>query len=375
MQETTDRVESADSRGWMPSASAGPTSGRRPVVVAVAAVLLLLSHCLMICAGSEGLRIKINRIESTDIPRVRCFVSVTNSVCEPIGGLSTPNFSLAEQGKPISGYRVSSVSKDSTHAAIVLVIDKSGSMKGHAIRSAVVAAKDFIGRLSVRDQVSVIPFSDSIGPETPLTTDRGAAQAALTGIVARGETRLFDSALRAVEYVAASDARRKAVLILTDGKDTGSRASASGCIARARDAGVSLYCIGLGSGISRAVLGGLAEKTGGRVYTARDPDDLVDIYRGIAALLLHEYTLTYETPLVRGKPYWRNVVVKVSYHGTMAESAKQYVVSSERVSSSSGSDPSLPQIPPVGILICAFVGLNLILLVALLVRRIGRNSE
>lgn len=331
-------------------------------------------QCVSVFANSGNLRVTINRIEAADIPLVRCFVSVTNAKEEPVSGLAKANFRVIELGRRISRYQVFSISKDDAGIAVALVMDRSGSMKGQALLSAVAAGKDFIGRLSTVDRVAVIAFSDTIGPETPLTTKHQTAQATLSHLTARGETRLFDATLHAVDYVAASDSKRKAVLILTDGKDTGSRSSASECIAKAKCAGVSLYCIGLGKAASKGVLSGLAEKTGGNIYAVRNPDDLVEIYRGIAALLLHEYTITYKSPLAKGKPFWRNVLVGVNYQDATAESTKQYVISTNAVLVPPSGGFSLFENPRMRILIFVLVGLNLALLIAVVVRRRGRSA-
>lgn len=355
------------------SSQIGPICLIRLSLVLACLLFLLPLQCVSVSAASGNLRVAINRIEASDIPVVRCFACVTNAKGEPIPGLAKSNFRVAELGRPISSYQFSSASAKGAGTAIVLVMDRSGSMRGQALQSAIAAGKDFIGRLSAEDWVSVIAFSDTIGPETPLSLNHQAAEATLSCLAAGGETRLFDATVRAVEFAAASDAKRKAVLILTDGKDTGSKSHASECITKAKSAGVNLYCIGLGSAVDGGILSGLAEKTGGSVYSVRNPDDLVEIYRDIAALLLHEYILTYQSPLVGGKPYWRNVLVGVNYKGATAESTKQYVISANAVSVPASGGVFVFENPHNLELMFALVGLNLALLIALVARRRGRS--
>ncbi|MBN1508683.1 MAG: VWA domain-containing protein [Sedimentisphaerales bacterium] len=97
--------------------------------------------------------------------------------------------------------------------------------------------------------------------------------------------------------------RSKAVIVMTDGRDTKSPPgrSATEVISYAQGVGVPVFTIGLGSEVDEAILSTIAIQTGGMYHCAPDSNDLKEIYRKIAGALKNEYIVTYETAVCQGE--------------------------------------------------------------------------
>ncbi|HXF50164.1 MAG TPA: VWA domain-containing protein [Dehalococcoidia bacterium] len=181
---------------------------------------------------------------------------------------------------------------------VALTIDVSGSMaESGAIAQAKAAARSFVDQLGPQDSAKVIPFADAVDVGNPFTSDRAVLAAQIDGLVARGNTALYD-AVRISSYVAAgSETARHAVVLLSDGRDFGglSQSTREAALEAARASGVPFFVIGLGSDIDRPFLEELAAVTRGRFFPA-ETADLPAIYGYISALLRSQYELTIRLP-------------------------------------------------------------------------------
>ena len=86
------------------------------------------------------------------------------------------------------------------------------------------------------------------------------------------------------------------LVLLTDGRDTGSRATLDEAVAAARKAEVSIYAIGIeGDTFTPDALQRLASETGGQYYGASTASGLLAVYASIAAALRHTWKVEYFT--------------------------------------------------------------------------------
>ncbi|QIG42536.1 VWA domain-containing protein [Nocardioides anomalus] len=100
----------------------------------------------------------------------------------------------------------------------VLAIDTSMSMKGSRFDAAKVAAQEFLTSVPADVFVGIVTFAGDVTTVLEPTTDRGAAQAALSGLTLSKQTRLYDGVVQAVSE-AGTDGQRS-LLVLSDGADT-----------------------------------------------------------------------------------------------------------------------------------------------------------
>ncbi|HZU20118.1 MAG TPA: VWA domain-containing protein [Gaiellaceae bacterium] len=197
---------------------------------------------------------------------------------------------LLEDGRPVSETDVENLGADN---AVVLAIDNSQSMAGRPLALATRAAATFAAHAPGR--VGAIAFGSAAITLAAPTGNTAALVQRLTAL--RPDpgtgTALFDAVSAAVRRLAPI-AGARVVVVMSDGRDLGSRWSLRQVIARAERAGVVIYAIALGRA-DRSPLADLAQATGGTVFDAARAAALPAAYARVAADLGRVWQITYAT--------------------------------------------------------------------------------
>ena len=144
----------------------------------------------------------------------------------------------------------------------------------------------------------MITFNDHPMLAVKFTRDVKALAGGLAGLKAERGTALYDSLIFSF-YTFNGLKGRRALLLLSDGRDEGSRFSFEEALEFARRAGVTVYAIGLGDDVDKRKLARIAEETGGRAFFPKRAGDLAAIYAGIAAELRSQYLIAYQSTTTR----------------------------------------------------------------------------
>ena len=277
---------------------------------------------------ADGLGLSVQRVDASQYPTVRAYVSVANTSGVPIVGLDDHAFQVQEDGKPVDGVVVESLVDSQEPIAIAFVVDVSGSMADeNKLQGAKDAATAFVDALGPNDRVSLISFADQVQVVQDYTADTGALKSAIGGLVARGNTLLYDAVAQTSRRQASQNQRRRALILLTDGQDTKSSASLEDDIAAATTAASPVYAIGLGSDVSRDVLDRMASSTGGQAVYVDNPSQLRSTFLSIGDQLRHRYVLRYTSKLSRDdKPH--GVAVQVTYTGQQVTGLSSFTMPS-----------------------------------------------
>ena len=140
------------------------------------------------------------------------------------------------------------------------------------------AALQFLQRtIRPKDRAAVVTFNDHPNLAVKFTNDVPALAGGLAGLKAERGTALYDSVIFTLYYFTGVKGQR-ALLLLSDGKDEGSRFTFEDALDYARRAGVTIYTIGLGDDVDKRKLDRLAEETGGRAFFLKNADELPGIY-------------------------------------------------------------------------------------------------
>jgi uncharacterized protein YegL len=176
-------------------------------------------------------------------------------------------------------------------ADVALVLDTSSSMAGRKLDDAKAAALAFVADMDLapgRDQVAVVRYDAAAEVACRLTTGRTVIDAAVRNLTARSGTHI-DKGLRTAlsELRSARHLERNlaVMVLLTDGRHTGTPGEELRAAAEVRAAGVRLYAVGLGGDVDAATL---RQMTGdvARYHFAPDSTDLAQIYAEIATDIL-----------------------------------------------------------------------------------------
>ncbi len=261
-------------------------------------------------------------------------VTVRDSAGRLVSALTRRDFRVFEDGsaQPLSDLALREVPVDA-----VLMVDASSSVLSN-LDDFRRAAEGFSARLAPDDRISLIKFDDKVQLLQDWTKSRFQLRRALTRIEPGMFTRFHDALLLAAREQYGSARSRRAVIVLTDGIDSGRGATIETALRALLEAQITVYVVS-NSEISRAsklaeldtltggtesslrfnqlriddlrsglrvldqseqMLAQLTSATGGRLYKPLSFDALEATYAEVAEELRHQYAL-YFAPLNKAR--------------------------------------------------------------------------
>jgi Ca-activated chloride channel family protein len=260
-----------------------------------------------------------------DVDLVNVLCSVRDKKGTWAEGLTRNDFEVKEDGKvrPLSHFAADTDSP----LTVALLVDVSGSVAS-ILEIERAAARRFL-REVIRpgDQALVGGFASTIAVHQDLTPSVGLLDAALErlgtatdypadgAVRPRGGTLLYDAMDLIATRKLAPVPGRKALVLITDGLDNGSKASIEQAVKAAQSSDTIVFAIhyvpeSAGYTDGRRPLARLAEPTGGRVFQVSEKMPLERVFTEIADEMRHQYSLGF-TPASRDGAFHKlEVVVK-----------------------------------------------------------------
>jgi tight adherence protein B len=178
---------------------------------------------------------------------------------------------------------------------VVLAIDTSGSMTiNNRIGAARQAALAFLTAVPKDVEVGLVTFSNVASVRVLPTKNRAVVRSAVQGLRAQGDTALYDAVARAVSVLGKQGDR--SILVLSDGKDEGSRTTLGTDIVSLRNAKIPLNAVLLGDTGAQQALTALSNAAGGRVVSARATADLTKTFQQQARASEKDVTISVPIP-------------------------------------------------------------------------------
>jgi len=243
--------------------------------------------------AAPAAEVRMQRLDISGLPLVTCYFTVIDEKGDSLLGLVEGDFSVHVDGIPQRVLRLSSAMEGGRYLSVALLVDGSGSMRLHLERART-AATAFISHISRHDQIAIFSCDESLSRHMDFSSDRDLAVKALAAVRTRGNTALFDAVAEVLALFKGVSAPRRALVVLTDGRDNRSRSTVDENIRLARVGGVSLYAVGLGPASDDENLRRLAAGTGGEFFKAVAAADLLALYRKISEHLSNQYILDFD---------------------------------------------------------------------------------
>ena len=146
---------------------------------------------------------------------------------------------------------------------VALVFDTSGSLRPADIEAARDLCTGLLEALPKGSQAAVFAFADQSQLLLPRSADIVAIEAAVSSLRPTGHTTaLYDALYDASRYLHDAPATRRALVLLTDGRDEGSALSVEDGLKVAQETRIPVFCVGVGK-IQERVLRRVAKLTSG----------------------------------------------------------------------------------------------------------------
>ena len=276
-----------------------PSYEMRIAVVALVATLAVCGDSIERPVSAKSQRPTFR----SEVELVAVRITVSGADNRPITGLTKDDFVVLENGapQPVVHFLSSDVPLD-----VALLLDTSSSVKP-ILPQLQATAMTFLQRLRPGDRGMVASFADQTKILANLTGDRKRLRDAVRHLHARGDTSLYDGVYVTLGTLSSQSrdvARRQALVVLTDGRDTASNLALEDVRRQAIKSGVPLYPILLidqhpvatrrferSLGLFDIIE--LARETGGQVFRVDDERDLEKAYASIGRELSTQYVLAY----------------------------------------------------------------------------------
>ena len=233
---------------------------------------------------------------------------------KPVNDLQENAFKVLDDGQPVKLAKFEYV-KD-LPLSIGMAVDTSGSMEPRMTAARDAGAAFFGNVMKKGDKAFLVAFDSQPHIVQKWSPDLNEIYSGLAKMRPEESTALYDAVVYSL-YNFLGVKGQKALILLTDGKDTASKFSFEQALEYAQRAAVPIYTIGLGIHTTeldvRNKLNRFCSETGGTSYYIENANELGKIYTDIRNELRSQYVLGFYPPAdVKPGSKWREVTVQVA---------------------------------------------------------------
>ena len=309
---------------------------KKLICVFLTLLYFLISSNLL---SNEKHNVTITQFEVNKLPQFSLYVSVTDELGKPVKlndqtlSLEENLVTLFEDGQSVTINEIQPVleleESELSKFYIALVLDNSASMAPF-IEDANKAADLFIDQMRDKDKIAIVEFDPKQNPFRAKVVQSFTnikyvlkKHTKLTHLTQR--TFLYDATYLACNVlVEEKTLGRKAVVVLSDGADIGSKTNYNEVIEFAQLSDIPIYTIDFNREGRNRNLKGLSEKTNGKYFRATKAYELAQLYDAILEQLKGQYRITYTT----GNEDWakpvRNLRVDISLENNIFSAQRDY---------------------------------------------------
>jgi Ca-activated chloride channel family protein len=233
---------------------------------------------------------------------------------KPKQDLPATAFRVLDEGKEIKIAKFEYVKN--LPLSIGMAIDTSGSMQPRMSEAQKAGAQFFQNVMRGGDKAFLVAFDTQPSLVQKWSMSLADMNAGLAKLRAEESTALYDAVVFSL-YNFLGVKGQKALVVITDGKDTASKFSFEQAIEYARRTAVPIYGIGIGIRPTeidvKYKLSKFANETGGNTYYIERAEELQRVYNDIQNELRSQYVLGFYPPDgVKAGGKWREITVQVS---------------------------------------------------------------
>ena len=268
---------------------------------------------------------------------VNVTATITDGDGRFISGLTKEDFAVLDDGRP---QEIISFSSERVPVSLGMLLDVSGSMTEDRMATSRSAINRFIfDLLGKEDEFFLMEFTARGRMLQTWTRDRDTFSRALARAnkqQLRFGTAVFDAVSTSLGLAEEGVHQKKALLILSDGKDNSSQRNVKDVQDAIRKSEILVYALavdgsddgpfGGGEGVDAGVLRKLTDATGGRTEVVKGFRNLDKATARLADELNQQYVLGYAAPAVRDGR-WHEIKVEVRKRGAKVRARLGYIAS------------------------------------------------
>ena len=287
-------------------------------------LLLLLAFGISISISAQKTD---DEVISVDSSIVVLNAAITDVNGKGVHGLNPKLFHIFEDGQE---QEIKSFDAEETPFAAVILFDTSGSME-ERVSLARAAAIQFFDGMRGDDYTAVYKFDSKIEELQDFSNSRDITDH-IFEMKANGMTLLNDAVVKASELLAKRPEKRRAIIVLSDGADTASKASSDKALRAALAANANIYTVDMSPVDSmgkdrmqtQGVLKTFAEKSGGHFVVSSGGPAMREEFRRIVEELGGQYTIAYQPSNTKKDGKWHSIELRVSRPNLTIRTRKGY---------------------------------------------------
>jgi hypothetical protein len=256
--------------------------------------------------GQEGkapLTVRIDQIISRGFPDLRAYAVIESAGGEVVAGLSPGLFQFRiDSLEAATRTRVTPFSMQEEPIDYSIIFSANGIMEGEPLDFQKTALLQFIDAMKENDSLSLYTIGEEAAvlfeTQAKSAIDPGSINAAT---VSQAQPRVYDSLINVLRKAVRRETERKVIILISDGRDQGSRFTREQLGAVLSEAGIPVYSIGIRvlNTQSLSNLNEIADSTGGAYIYARNIKDIPESLKKITQKITQSYIIDLR---VRGIP-------------------------------------------------------------------------
>ncbi len=252
------------------------------------------------------------------VPSVTLDIVVEDERGRFVTGLDAADFEILEDGAP---QEISYFTAELTPVTSLLLLDTSASVRS-SLSAIQTAAYIFLRNMATGDRGRVATFAEGVRFGPPYDSEVWNQVAMIRAMRPFGKTALYDAILTGLQELSRVETR-KALILVSDGEDSGQAAEGSvstmeQALEGARLSEGAIYAVGYtgwspdgGGKLNRGFLDSVADQSGGRSFYPEEIEDLSRYFRQIQHELHRQYQIAYLPSRDREEGGWRSIEVRI----------------------------------------------------------------
>jgi Ca-activated chloride channel homolog len=314
---------------------------RRSVIgVAVATVMLTAAPAAVLAQqpSATGPAGQPQATFKAGVEAVTVTASVRDSRGHVVQGLKVGDFQIVDTGTPV---RIQDFYVGESPISLAVLLDISGSMAvgGNMDRAREAVNLATMNLRDASDEAALFTFDSKLVQVVDFTKDLGKIRRVSLAGNPWGQTSLYDAIGQAARAVADRASRHRALLVITDGVDTGSQLTGPQVSAIASEIDVPVYLLTVvnpadhpggefavleneGRRTETATLADLARWTGGDMRIASIPAHTVAALQDLFTELRYQYLITFEPGT---RPGWHPLEIRTRKKNLVVHARSGYM--------------------------------------------------